>query len=155
MDKETPNRYRMNLPCDPMDLMQMAGGDWFRDFCLGSAMKYAARAGLKEGESAIKDLGKAEHYLRRYATTQGWTLAARLDPSQLPADAEEVRALAVKQIIAAYHEGHNEHAKAYYVVHAWLRREEQEAQATEMRSVKPTPIRPAGIDRPSTGTRVP
>lgn len=37
---------------------------WNADFYLGSALKYLARAGRKPGEDLIKDLRKAEFYLR-------------------------------------------------------------------------------------------
>ena len=35
-------------------------------FCLGNAIKYICRAGKKNSESEIKDLSKAEWYLKRY-----------------------------------------------------------------------------------------
>lgn len=38
---------------------------WQVGFCLGNTLKYISRAGQKPGESEIKDLKKAEWYLRR------------------------------------------------------------------------------------------
>jgi len=38
---------------------------WKLGFCLGSALKYICRAGLKPGESTLDDLRKAAWYLQR------------------------------------------------------------------------------------------
>jgi hypothetical protein len=35
------------------------------NFCLGNAVKYLWRAGLKEGEDELKDLKKASWYINR------------------------------------------------------------------------------------------
>ena len=35
------------------------------DFCLGNTVKYVLRAGRKSGESTLRDLKKAEWYLKR------------------------------------------------------------------------------------------
>lgn len=44
--------------------------DWTRDFCLGNALKYIARAGRKENE--IEDLRKAKFYLQYFITNVNW-----------------------------------------------------------------------------------
>lgn len=39
---------------------------WDLGFCLGNAVKYISRAGLKDPEKTIEDLEKARWYLDRY-----------------------------------------------------------------------------------------
>lgn len=48
----------------PLDLIEAQGMG--RDFCLGNAIKYIARAGKKDGSPELEDLKKAQWYLSRY-----------------------------------------------------------------------------------------
>lgn len=63
---------------------------WQVDFCLGNTLKYISRAGQKPGESEIKDLKKAEWYLRRRieqlerrARSERIWDSLRVDPGQI------------------------------------------------------------------------
>lgn len=56
-----PDHYQGKYEC--IELMRAMFGDEFtRCFCAGNSFKYRFRAGKKEGESAEKDLSKAEWY---------------------------------------------------------------------------------------------
>ena len=48
---------------DPYEAIKVIDA-WGLGFCLGNALKYIRRAGLKEGESRRKDLEKALWYIR-------------------------------------------------------------------------------------------
>lgn len=48
---------------DPFEAIKVIDA-WGLGFCLGNALKYIRRAGLKEGESRRKDLEKALWYIR-------------------------------------------------------------------------------------------
>ena len=48
---------------DPFEAIKVIDA-WGLGFCLGNALKYIRRAGLKNGESRRKDLEKALWYIR-------------------------------------------------------------------------------------------
>lgn len=50
---------------DPYEAIKVIEA-WGLGFCLGNAIKYIARAGLKPGQSALVDLRKARWYLDRH-----------------------------------------------------------------------------------------
>ena len=54
-----PSHYCDGRKYEPKDVIR----DWELNFNLGNAVKYIARNGKKEGESALKDLNKAKQYL--------------------------------------------------------------------------------------------
>lgn len=54
-----PKHYCEGRKFEPKDVIR----DWQLNFNLGNVVKYIARNGRKEGESAIKDLEKARQYL--------------------------------------------------------------------------------------------
>lgn len=54
--------YYKDRKIEPIDVIEA----WGLDFCLGNAVKYIARAGKKDGDSAEEDLSKAIWYIRRY-----------------------------------------------------------------------------------------
>ena len=54
-----PSHYRKDSGYEAIDVIEA----WELDFCLGNALKYICRAGLKQ--DAVEDLEKAEWYLRR------------------------------------------------------------------------------------------
>lgn len=53
--------YYNNGEIEPIDFIE----SHHLNFCRGNVIKYTARAGKKEGQSEIKDLGKATWYLLR------------------------------------------------------------------------------------------
>lgn len=60
MSKSHPDHYK-NLNPEPIDVIK----NWDLNFNLGNVVKYVSRAGKKEGESALDDLGKAIYYLQK------------------------------------------------------------------------------------------
>lgn len=64
MTPETPKHYAAGVALDALDLMEIIDPALRKAFAFGNAIKYVARAGLKPGEDAAADLGKAEYYLR-------------------------------------------------------------------------------------------
>lgn len=54
-----PKHYCDGRKIEPIKVIR----DWKLNFCLGSALKYIARAGKKDGNSATQDLKKAIQYL--------------------------------------------------------------------------------------------
>lgn len=58
-----PPHYVGGRRFEPIDVIE----DWHLGFCLGSALKYIARAGRKEGEPPAQDLRKAAWYVTREA----------------------------------------------------------------------------------------
>lgn len=52
-----PQHYCEGKTIEPIKVIQ----DWKLDFCLGSALKYIARAGKKD--DIIQDLSKAKQYI--------------------------------------------------------------------------------------------
>lgn len=54
--------YYKDRKIEPIDVIEA----WDLDFCLGNAIKYIARAGKKDGDSAEEDLSKAVWYIHRY-----------------------------------------------------------------------------------------
>jgi hypothetical protein len=59
MSKTNPKHYQFENGIQVIDLTSQL------DFCSGNVVKYVARAGKKEGESALDDLRKAKYYLER------------------------------------------------------------------------------------------
>ncbi len=59
MSKTSPQHYQLRNGFQVIDLTEAL------DFCSGNVVKYVARAGNKEGESALDDLEKALWYLVR------------------------------------------------------------------------------------------
>ncbi len=59
MSKTNPPHYTKGRLIEPIAVVD----DWNLSFCLGSALKYIARAGRKTGEPAEADLAKAIWYL--------------------------------------------------------------------------------------------
>lgn len=55
-----PPHYTRLTP-EPIDVVEAWGCDWHT----GNIIKYLARAGHKQGASAVTDLKKAAEYLRR------------------------------------------------------------------------------------------
>lgn len=55
----SPAHYVEGRKYEPKDVIR----DWDLNFNLGNAVKYIARNGRKDGESAVKDLRKAVTYL--------------------------------------------------------------------------------------------
>lgn len=55
----SPAHYVEGRRYEPKDVIR----DWDLNFNLGNAVKYIARNGRKDGESAVKDLRKAVTYL--------------------------------------------------------------------------------------------
>ncbi len=56
---ERPSHYCKGRKYEPRKVIE----DWGLDFYLGNAMKYIARNGRKEGNTAIEDLKKAKQYI--------------------------------------------------------------------------------------------
>ena len=56
---KTPKHYQTKI--QPVDAIEA----WGLDFALGNVVKYIARAGKKDGNSALQDLLKAKWYLER------------------------------------------------------------------------------------------
>ena len=56
-----PAHYSHAGEFEPIKIIFALG--WGVPFCLGNALKYIIRAGLKQGESISKDLRKAAFYL--------------------------------------------------------------------------------------------
>jgi hypothetical protein len=54
-----PAHYCKGRKYEPKDVIR----DWGLNFNLGNVVKYISRNGRKEGESALKDLQKAQVYL--------------------------------------------------------------------------------------------
>ena len=128
-DALTPNHYRIAVHCDPLDLMRVAGGDLLRAFCLGNALKYAARAGQKEGETALEDLTKARHYLEEIGDARRWVLRR----GQLAAGAlEAVPAARTAQVLFALLDAYHANdlatlSLAHAYVDAWVKLLERRA----------------------------
>lgn len=59
MSKTSPQHYQLRNGFQVIDLTETL------DFCSGNVVKYVARAGNKDGESALDDLLKAKWYLER------------------------------------------------------------------------------------------
>lgn len=59
MNKTEPEHYKSAI--QPIDVIEQ----WGLCFCKGTALKYIARAGKKEGETEVDDLKKAVWYLQR------------------------------------------------------------------------------------------
>lgn len=57
---DAPAHYT-RLDPEPIEVIEK----WGMDFFTGSALKYIARAGFKEGQSAVTDLRKAISFLNR------------------------------------------------------------------------------------------
>ena len=55
----SPSHYVDGRRYEPKDVIR----DWGLNFNLGNAVKYIARNGRKDGESAVKDLRKAVTYI--------------------------------------------------------------------------------------------
>lgn len=55
----TPKHYDLNP--QPIEVIEA----WGLNFSRGNVIKYVGRAGLKEGESELKDLKKARDYIDR------------------------------------------------------------------------------------------
>lgn len=55
---------------DPYEAIKVIDA-WGLGFCLGNALKYIRRAGLKDGESRRTDLAKAIWYLRHEIDKEG------------------------------------------------------------------------------------
>ena len=55
----SPAHYVEGRRYEPKDVIR----DWDLNFNLGNAVKYIARNGRKDGESAVKDLRKAVTYI--------------------------------------------------------------------------------------------
>jgi len=81
MTKETPAHYAEGLALDVLDLMETMGGGLRKSFCFGNAMKYVARAGLKPGDTALRDLKEAKRYLSEagYSHAFAWTITDNMD----------------------------------------------------------------------------
>ena len=60
-----PSYYRKDTGHEVIDLIE----EWNLGFHLGNALKYLARAGLKDPSTARKDLEKAIWYIERYIDT--------------------------------------------------------------------------------------
>lgn len=75
MTEETPSHYAEGLALDVLDLMETMDKGLRKAFCFGNAMKYVARAGLKDGETTLQDLKKARQYLCEagYSPSFIWT----------------------------------------------------------------------------------
>lgn len=59
MSKTNPKHYQLENGFQVIDLTETL------DFCSGNVVKYVARAGNKDGESALDDLNKAMWYLMK------------------------------------------------------------------------------------------
>lgn len=59
MSKTSPKHYQLGNGFQVIDLTETL------DFCSGNVVKYVARAGNKDGESALDDLNKAMWYLMK------------------------------------------------------------------------------------------
>lgn len=60
-DEKTQPRHYTDFSITPIDAIEI----WGLGFSTGNAVKYIARAGKKEGETALDDLKKAQWYLSR------------------------------------------------------------------------------------------
>lgn len=58
---QPPHYGGKDYPYQPIHVIEA----WGLGFCLGTALKYIARAGRKPGESRVKDLQKAIWYINR------------------------------------------------------------------------------------------
>ncbi len=72
MTPETPKHYAAGVALDALDLMEIIDPALRRAFAFGNAIKYVSRAGLKAGEDAAADLGKALYYLRQAGYSPGY-----------------------------------------------------------------------------------
>ena len=59
MDKTNPSHYQLGDGIQVIDVTEKLG------FLEGNVVKYVCRAGNKEGENPLDDLGKAKWYLER------------------------------------------------------------------------------------------
>ena len=59
---EHPEHYRKDSGFEAIEIIE----EWGLGFHLGNALKYIARAGLKDPEKAKEDLDKAVWYIKRY-----------------------------------------------------------------------------------------
>lgn len=60
-DRKTNPAHYSALTPEPIAAVE----GWGLGFCLGSALKYIARAGRKPGETALEDLRKARWHISR------------------------------------------------------------------------------------------
>ena len=59
MDKTNPSHYQLGDGIQVIDVTEKLG------FLEGNVVKYVCRAGNKDGENSLDDLGKAKWYLER------------------------------------------------------------------------------------------
>lgn len=59
MSKTSPSHYVTKAGAEVIDITETL------DFCRGNVVKYVARAGMKDGETELDDLLKAQWYLER------------------------------------------------------------------------------------------
>lgn len=59
MSKTSPSHYVTETGAEVIDITETL------DFCRGNVVKYVARAGMKDGETELDDLLKAQWYLER------------------------------------------------------------------------------------------
>jgi len=62
--KTSPRHYQLPNGFQVIDLTKNLG------FCEGNVVKYVSRAGLKDGESRLDDLKKAQYYLNLLITDE-------------------------------------------------------------------------------------
>ena len=63
-EKTSPKHYQLPNGFQVIDLTKNLG------FCEGNVVKYVSRAGLKDGESRLDDLKKAQYYLNLLITDE-------------------------------------------------------------------------------------
>jgi hypothetical protein len=61
-----PSHYHAAGGHEAIDVIE----SWGLGFCLGNAVKYICRAGLKPGVNVLEDLRKAVWYIERYINTE-------------------------------------------------------------------------------------
>lgn len=62
-EPQHPDYYRSSVN-PSLEVFDMIDGFVGADFYLGNVLKYVCRAGKKSGESRVKDLNKALHYIK-------------------------------------------------------------------------------------------
>lgn len=79
---DAPPHYTRLHP-QPIEVIEA----WDLDFPLGSALKYIARAGFKDGADAVTDLRKAVSFINRKIVTLS-KCPPRAKPGELPKDSD-------------------------------------------------------------------
>jgi hypothetical protein len=70
-DMQVGGTHYKDMPVQPWALMEsVLSHEEFIGFLKGNAIKYALRAGKKQG--ATDDAGKARHYLQKLYEVRGW-----------------------------------------------------------------------------------